>query len=82
MEFIKIRDNRYLVKNSNGKIVDEKEKQMIEKGELSIKSAACKDCHVENHIKTTATSKKDKKKKKIEVEGVANESVEEASVLI
>lgn len=83
MEFIKIRNNRYLVKNSNGKIVSEAEKKEIEDGTLSIKSAACKECHVENHKKTTATSKKgNKKKKKIEVEVVEDESVEETSFII
>lgn len=83
MEFIKIRDNRYLVKNSNGKIVSEAEKKEIEEGILSIKSAACKECHAENHKKPTATSKKEnKKKKKVEVEVVEDESVEEASFII
>lgn len=88
MEFIKIRGGNYLVKGSNGKIVDEKEKKMIENGKLSIKSASCKECHVENHVKTTATSKKNNKKKKEivieepEVEVVKDESVEETDFII
>ena len=81
MEFITLRDGKYLVKNSNGKVVDEKEKEMIERGELSIKSASCKECHVENHVKTTATSKK-KKNKKVEVEVEENESFEETDFTI
>lgn len=82
MEFIKIRGGKYLVKNSNGKIVNEKEKEEIEAGILSIKSAACKECHVENHIKPTATSKKNNKKKKVEVEVVEDESFEETDFII
>ena len=82
MEFIKIRGGKYLVKNSNGKIVNEKEKEEIEAGILSIKSAACKECHVENHIKQTATSKKNNKKKKVEVEVVEDESFEETDFII
>lgn len=82
MEFIKIRGEKYLVKNSNGKVVDEKEKKEIEAGTLSIKSAACKECHVENHVKPTATSKKENKKKKVEVEVVEDESFEETDFTI
>ena len=86
MEFIKIRDDRYLVKDSNGKIVNEKEKKQIEDGILSIKSAACKECHAENHVKPAATSKKENKKKKAKVEVVeevvTDESVEETDFII
>lgn len=81
MEFIKITGGKYLIKDSNGKVVDEKEKEMIERGELSIKSASCKECNVEYHIKTTATSKKNKKKK-IEVEVEKDESFEKTDFTI
>ena len=83
MEFIKIRDNKYLIKNSNGKIVDEKEKNEIEKGILSVKSASCKDCNTEYHKKSTATSKKlNKNKKAINIEVVKDEINEETDSVI
>lgn len=78
MEFIKMRNGNYLVKNSNGKIVDEKEKQEIEKGSLIIEDEPCEKCQ----IKTTATSKKKNKNKKVEVEVVEDESVEETDFII
>lgn len=77
MEFIKMKNGKYLVKNSNGKIIDEKEKKALEKGTLVIENEPCKDCL----IKTTATSKKNKKKK-VEVEVVEDESFEETDFTI
>ena len=78
MEFIKMKNGKYLVKNSNGKIIDEKEKKALEKGALKIENEPCKDCL----IKTTATSKKNNKKKKVEVEVVEDESFEETDFII
>ena len=82
MEFIKVR-NGYLVKGSNGLIVDEKEKEQLESGELSIKSATCEACRIKTHkVDTipTATSKKQNKKKKEKVEEVIEEPIEEEVV--
>lgn len=85
MEFIKVR-NGYLVKGSNGLIVDEKEKEQLESGELSIKGATCEACRIKTHkVNTipTATSKKQNKKKKEKVEEVIEvieEPIEEEAV--
>ena len=82
MEFIKVR-NGYLVKGSNGLIVDEKEKKQLESGELSIKGATCEACRIKTHkVDTipTATSKKQNKNKKEKVEEVIEEPIEEEVV--
>lgn len=82
MEFIKVR-NGYLVKGSNGLIVDEKEKEQLESGELYIKGATCEACRIKTHkVDTipTATSKKQNKKKKEKVEEVIEEPIEEEVV--
>ena len=93
MEFIKVR-NGYLVKGSNGLIVNEDEKKQLENGTLSIKGATCEACRTDKHKAiATATSKKGNKKKKNveevieepineEVEVVEDDSIEEASVII
>lgn len=68
MEFIKQKDGNYLVANSNGKIVDEKEKLQLENNELvfeDIKSSCAKDI----------TKKITKNKKRIEE--IENEDIEE-----
>lgn len=41
MEFIKMADGKYLIKDSNGYIVDEKEKLQLENKELVIKDIEC-----------------------------------------
>ena len=44
MEFIKLREDRYLIKNSNGLIVSNEEKLKIEKKELIIKDIESNEC--------------------------------------
>lgn len=44
MEFIKLRDDRYLIKDSNGLIVSEEEKLKLEKKELIIKDIESNEC--------------------------------------
>lgn len=41
MEFIKMTDGKFLIKDSNGIIVDEKEKLQLENKELVIKDIGC-----------------------------------------
>ena len=68
MEFIKQKDGKYLVVNSNGLIVNEKEKLQLENNELvfeDIKSNCAKDI----------TKKISKNKKRIEE--IENEDIEE-----
>lgn len=67
MEFIKMGD-KYLVKDSNGYIVDEKEKLQIEKGELVLKDIEGCNCQKETTEKIIEINKQleelDKPKKK------------------
>ena len=55
MEFIKINNNRYMIKNSNNIIVSEEEKLKLEKRELVIKDIQSNECQgrttqkIQNH---------------------------------
>ena len=44
MEFIKLREDRYLIKGSNGLIVSNEEKLKLEKKELIIKDIESNEC--------------------------------------
>lgn len=44
MEFIKLREDRYLIKDSNGLIVSTEEKLKLEKKELIIKDIESNEC--------------------------------------
>ena len=44
MEFIKLREDRYLIKDSNGLIVSNEEKLILEKQELIIKDIESNEC--------------------------------------
>lgn len=70
MEFIKQKDGKYLIVNSNGKVVDEKEKLELENNELVFKDIECKTC-----VKDI-TKKISKNKKRIKE--LDNEDIEEA----
>jgi hypothetical protein len=56
MEFIKYGD-KYLVKGSNGYIVDEKEKLQIEKGELVLKDIEGCNCQKDTTLKIREINK-------------------------
>ena len=56
MEFIKYGD-KYLVKGSNGYIVDEKEKLLIEKGELVLKDIEGCNCQKDTTLKIREINK-------------------------
>ncbi len=56
MEFIKYGD-KYIVKGSNGYIVDEKEKLQIEKGELVLKDIEGCNCQKETTLKIREINK-------------------------
>lgn len=71
MEFTKIGKN-YLIKDSNGRIVSEKEKLQLENNELILKDIKSNDCQQE----TTKKIKKNKKRVK-EIEKTEEESVDE-----
>lgn len=70
MEFIKVGENKYLVKDSNGMIVNEKEKLQLQKKELIIEDISS-DCAKETIKKIKKVNKKIK-----EVENGTN-SIEE-----
>lgn len=57
MEFIKYGD-KYLVKGSNGFIVDEKEKLQLEKGELILKDIEGCNCQAETTKKISKINKR------------------------
>lgn len=72
MEFIKL-GKKYLIKNSNGRIVSEKEKLELENKELIIKDIEGCGCQKE----TTKKISKNKKKIKEIMEEEKNNKVEE-----
>ena len=76
MEFIKVK-NGYLIKNSNGRIVSEKEKLELENKELILKDIKSNECQG----KTTQKLTKNKKKiKDIEEKIVNIEELETAPI--
>ena len=62
MEFIKM-GNKYLIKNSNGRIVNEKEKLLMENNQLALKDISSCGCQKET---TKKISKNKKRIKEIE----------------
>lgn len=60
MEFIKVGKN-YMIKNSNGRIVSEKEKLQLETNELQIENESC-GCSCPDKIKKINKNKKRIKK--------------------
>jgi hypothetical protein len=75
MEFIEIGKGKFLVKNSNGLVVDEKERLEMEKKGLIIKDIKSDTCQKET---TKKISKINKKLKEVEV----NDTIEEADTTI
>ena len=67
MEFIKIKNNRYMIKDSNGYIISEEQKERYEKNQLNPEHKPC------NCNKKKSTSKK------IEVQ---NDTIEETTETI
>ena len=60
MEFIKVGKN-YMIKNSGGRIVSEKEKLELENKELIIKDIQSNDCQAKTTQKITKNKKRIKK---------------------
>lgn len=61
MEFIKVGKN-WLIKGSNGRLVNDEEKRQLENNELVIKPEPCKECEIK--IPKTTDVKFSKKKYK------------------
>ena len=57
MEFIRVGD-KYMIKDSNGYIVDEKEKLKLEKGELVLKDIEGCECQKETTKKISKINKR------------------------
>lgn len=74
MEFIKVGKN-YMIKNSNGRIISEKEKLELENKELTLTNA---DCACIDKIKKV--SKNNKRIKKIEKETALNKEVQDDTI--
>ena len=70
-EFIELENNKYLVKDSNGLIVDKKEKLKMEKEELILEDVKSNDCQ------KNTTRKIKKINKKIKEEDNGTNSIEE-----
>lgn len=75
MEFIDIGRGKFLVRNSNGMIVNEKERLELEKRGLAIKDIKSDTCQKE-------TTKKIKKINKRLEEVEANDTIEETSTTV
>ena len=58
MEFIRLNDGNYMIKDSNGYIVDEKEKLKLEKGELVLKDIEGCECQKETTKKISKINKR------------------------
>lgn len=71
MKFIKLKDGNYMIKDSNGIVVDEKEKLQLENRELVLEDVKSNKCQQE-------TTKKIKKNKK-RIKELENGSIKEAS---
>ena len=70
MEFIRQTDGNYLIKNSNGIVVSEKEKIKLENNELVLKDFSSNKCQEE----TTKKISKNKKKLKEVEDGIFEET--------
>lgn len=71
MKFIKLKDGNYMIENSNGLIVSEKEKLELENRELVIKDIESEECQ----SKTTQKITKNKKR----IKEIENGSIKKAS---
>ena len=66
MEFIKLNDGNYLINNSNGRIVSEKEKLQLEKGELIFQDFKSNKCQKETKQKIEEIDKELKEVEEVE----------------
>ena len=84
MEFIKVGKN-YMIKNSNGRIVSEKEKLQLENNELIIKDFKSNECQGKTTKKIAKNKKKIKEKEKttaLPKEEIADDIIQETDTTI
>lgn len=67
MEFIRLNDGNFLVKNSNGLIVSNEERLKMEKGELIIKDVSSNNCQKDTKEKIEEIDK--------ELEEIKNDNI-------
>lgn len=77
MEFIKLNDGNYMIKNSNGYIVSEKEKLQLEKKELVIKDIESNKCQEDTTKKISKINRKLRKEIKPIEEPIEETPVED-----
>lgn len=75
MEFIKLREDRYMIKNSNNIVVSEKEKLELEKKNLIIEDIQSNECQG----RTTQRIKKIDRKLKNERKSITTETIEKTT---
>ena len=80
MKFIKLKDGNYMIKDSNGIIVDEKEKLQLENRELVLQDIEGCNCQAETTKKITKNKKRikelmEEEKNFIPVETYDNENI-------
>lgn len=75
MEFIKLREDRYMIKNSNNIVVSEKEKLELEKKNLIVEDIQSNECQG----RTTQRIKKIDRKLKNERKPITTETIEETT---
>lgn len=78
MEFIKL-GKRYLIKNSNGRIVTEKEKLELENKELVLKDITGCDCQQETTKKIAKNKKRIKEITALQEKENADDIIKEAN---
>lgn len=81
MEFIKHGDN-WLIKNSNGRIVSDKEKMQLEKKEMVIKDVESNQCQAKTTKKIKKINKKIKEAEAKEETKVEEKPIEETNTKI
>ena len=73
MEFIKLNNGNYMIKDSNNRIVNEKEKLQLENDELVLEDIKCNKCAKDITKKVSKNKKRIKEIEEVEV----NENIEE-----
>lgn len=77
MELIRLGKDKYLVKNSNGKIINEKERLELENKNLIIKDFESNDCQKETTKKIAKNKKKIKEQTALQDKENADGTIEE-----
>lgn len=81
MEFVKVGKN-YLIKNSNGRIVSEKEMLELQNNELIIKDFKSKDCQAKTTKKIVKNKKRIKELETATSMEVADDIIQETDTII